>query len=91
MTLTIRRRSEGPEVVAAMRATDFSSSWPTFMQHDPVGELYDGEVDAVADYALLATDDGEPVAKAYSTPFAFGIDGRPSCPRTGGPSDPLAA
>jgi hypothetical protein len=42
----------------------------------PTGQLYYGKLDAVADYVLLATDGDEPVAKAYSTPFAFGITGR---------------
>jgi GNAT superfamily N-acetyltransferase len=81
--LTIHNRGQNPEIFKAVDHADFDRSWPTFMQKDPNGWLYYGAIDAVADYVLLATDGDEPVAKAYSAPFAFGIAGREELPDAG--------
>lgn len=83
MTLTIHNRGRDPEIFRGINHADFDRSWPIFMQNDPTAGLYYGELDAVADYVLLATDGDEPVAKAYSTPFAFGIKGREDLPDAG--------
>ena len=83
VSLTIHNRGEEPDIFRTVDHADFDRSWPMFMQQDPTGALYYGSLDTVADYVLLATDDDEPVAKAYSTPFAFGLDGRRTLPDTG--------
>ncbi|GAA3547864.1 hypothetical protein GCM10022222_34330 [Amycolatopsis ultiminotia] len=83
MALTMHNRGENPEIFRSVDHADFDRSWPIFMQKDPNGRLYYGELDTVADYVLLATDGDEPVAKAYSTPFAFGIPGRAELPDGG--------
>ena len=83
MALTIHNRGQNPEIFKTTNHADFDRSWPTFMQNDPTGQFYYGALDAVADYVLLATDGDEPVAKAYSTPFAFGIAGREELPDAG--------
>lgn len=79
----MHNRGQDPEIFKSVNHADFARSWPTFMQKDPNGRLYYGELDTVADYLLLATDGDEPVAKAYSTPFALGIEGRETLPDAG--------
>lgn len=79
----MHNRGRNPEIFRATNHADFARSWPIFMQQDPNAPLYYAELDTVADYVLLATDGDEPVAKAYSTPFAFGIAGREGLPDTG--------
>lgn len=83
MTLTIHNRGQNPEIFRTIEHADFDRSWPLFMQHDPTAALYYGNIDEVADYVLLATDGDEPVAKAYSAPFAFGVPGREGLPDGG--------
>lgn len=83
VALTIHNRGQEPELFTSLDHADFDRSWPLFMQQDPNAGLYYGEVDTVADYVLLAMDGDEPVAKAYSTPFAFGIPGREELPDAG--------
>lgn len=83
VALTIHNRGQDPEIFKSTNHADFSRSWPVFMQQDPNASLYYAELDAVADYVLLATDGEEPVAKAYSTPFAYGIPGREDLPDAG--------
>jgi len=83
VALTIHNRGQEPEIFRTISHADFSRSWPIFMQHDPNGRLYYGELDSVADYVLLATDGDEPVAKAYSAPFAFGFKEREELPAAG--------
>jgi GNAT superfamily N-acetyltransferase len=79
----MHNRSQEPELFKTVDHADFDRSWPLFMQHDPNARLYYGELDSVADYVLLATEGDEPVAKAYSTPFAFGGKGRETLPDGG--------
>src|SRR4051794_10122438 len=53
---------------------DMPNSWPEFMRHDPIGELFYGSVETrFSEFVLLAQDDaGEVVACGYSVPFALG-------------------
>jgi hypothetical protein len=84
VALTIHNRGQDPEIFRTVDHADFDRSWPLFMQNDPTGDLYYRDVDAVADYVLLATDgDGMPVAKAYSAPFGFGTGHRLELPDAG--------
>jgi GNAT superfamily N-acetyltransferase len=83
VALTIHNRGKNPGIFTTTNHADFARSWPVFMGQDPTARLYYGELDTVADYVLLATDGDEPVAKAYSTPFAFGIPGRETLPDAG--------
>lgn len=83
MALTTHIRAQEPELSAGLDHAAFDRSWPTFMQKSPVSQFYYGYIDAVVEYALLAMDAGEPVAKAYSVPFALGIPGREELPDAG--------
>lgn len=83
MAITVHNRAHDPDAFTGVDHADFDRSWPVFMQQDPTGQLYYGAIDAVADYVLLATDESGPVAKAYSTPFAFGSGSRTELPDRG--------
>jgi hypothetical protein len=83
VALTIHNRGQNPDIFTSVDHAEFDRSWPAFMHHDPTAGLYYGDASAVPDYVLLATDGDEPVAKAYATPFAFGIKGRERLPDGG--------
>lgn len=70
-------RGTRPELRDAVRAAPFGDSWPTFMQQDPVAGLYYDFTAEHGDYILVALDEGEPVAVAYSVPFVPRGDGLP--------------
>jgi len=61
----------------------FAGSWPEFMQHDPTAWLYYSFLTEQAEHVLLALDDGQPVAAAYSVGFAFPTEARPALPDAG--------
>ncbi len=69
--LTISVLADRPDLVDAVWA--MPNPWPEFMRHDPIGGLYYANVETrFAEYALVAHDDGEVVACAYSVPFLLG-------------------
>ena len=83
MTLAIRNRGQGSLLKDEVRKAGFDRSWPEFMQQSPVGPLFYGDLEPVADYQLVAMDGDEAVAAAYSVPFALGLEGREELPDTG--------
>src|ERR1043165_20760 len=75
-----------PDLRPAIFADEMQLSlWPEFMRHDPVANLYfaDAALDCYLDYVLVGLDDGKVVARAFSVPFCFGIEGRTELPDAG--------
>ncbi|WP_084961728.1 N-acetyltransferase [Thermoactinospora rubra] len=73
MALRITTLAERPELADAL--WDMAHSWPEFMMHDPLADLYYPVCARhYADYVLVADDDDEPgklVARACSVPFTM--------------------
>ncbi|MFD3426982.1 hypothetical protein [Nocardia fluminea] len=68
MPLTISVLADRPDLYDAF--TEMPDSWPEFMRHDPIGNLYYSMLDRFADYILVCQDEaGEVVGRAYSVPF----------------------
>ncbi|MEU4810218.1 hypothetical protein AB0H20_13565 [Nocardia fluminea] len=68
MPLTISVLADRPDLYDAF--TEMPDSWPEFMRHDPIGNLYYAMLDRFADYILVCQDEaGEVVGRAYSVPF----------------------
>jgi GNAT superfamily N-acetyltransferase len=65
VTLTQR-----PELIHAH--WDLTSSWPEFMLEDPIADLYYSQLDVWSDFALLALDGEEIIARGFSVGFALG-------------------
>lgn len=53
---------------------ELAASWPRFMLHDPVADLYYSQLDVWANHVLLAVDDDDIVARGLSVGFATGPD-----------------
>ena len=86
MSLQIVTLAERPDLRAAIFADEIQlSAFPEFMRHDPVADLYFAReaLDRYLDFVLAALDDGQLVARAFSVPFCFGIDGRNELPDAG--------
>src|ERR1051325_8353924 len=82
-TVTLRDR---PDLRAAIFADAMQLSlWPEFMRHDPIADLYfaDAALDRYLDFVLAGLDGDEVVARAFSVPFCFGIEGRTELPDAG--------
>lgn len=74
--------AERPDLADAHR--ELAASWPRFMLHDPVADLYYSQLDVWADHALLAIADNVVVARGFSVGFAMGEDlGRSELPSSG--------
>ena len=81
--VTLRKR---PDLRAAIFAEEIQlSAFPEFMRHDRVADLYyaPGCLDRYFDFVLAGLDDGKVVARAFSVPFAFNIEGRTELPDAG--------
>src|ERR1041384_34226 len=86
MALQIVTLAERPDLRAAIFADAMQLSlWPEFMRHDPVADLYYAEsaLDRYLDFVLVGLDGGDVVARAFSVPFCFGIEGRGELPDAG--------
>jgi hypothetical protein len=86
MALDIVTLRERPDLRAAIFADAMQGSlWPEFMRHDPVADLYFGDaaLDRYLDFVLVGVDGGNVVARAFSVPFAFTIEGRTELPDAG--------
>jgi GNAT superfamily N-acetyltransferase len=84
--LDIVTLAERPELRAAIFADEMQRSlWPEFMRHDPAADLYFAEaaLDRYLDFVLVGLADGQVVARAFSVPFRFGIEGRTDLPDAG--------
>lgn len=79
---TLRQR---PDLRAQVFASELDSVWPEFMQHDPAAHLYFAPsiLDQYLDYAFAGIAEGKVVARAFSVPFAFNVDGRAELPDAG--------
>ena len=79
---TLRER---PDLRPAIFLPDLQSVWPEFMRHDTTAELYfaPSQFEAYLDYAFAGVADGKVVARAFSVPFAFNVDGRDELPDGG--------
>jgi GNAT superfamily N-acetyltransferase len=63
---------------------EFAQAWPAFMYHDETGTLYYAEVATTyAQFAMLAIDDGGPVARSCSVPLYWDGDPTTSLPPDG--------
>ena len=94
MGLEIFTLRERPDLRPAIFLPDLQSVWPEFMRHDATAQLYfaPSQFEAYLDYAFAGVADGKVVARAFSVPFAFNVEGRDELPDGGlGPSDPLGA
>jgi GNAT superfamily N-acetyltransferase len=85
MGLEIFTLRERPDLRPLIFASELDSVWPEFMRHDPVAQLYFAPsiLDHYLDYAFAGVADGKVVARAFSVPFAFHIDGRAELPDGG--------
>jgi GNAT superfamily N-acetyltransferase len=84
--LVIASLAERPDFADALWS--FDGLWPTFMQQDPIADLFYARASTTyADYTLLAFEAREPsrpVARSCSVPFAMGDElGRPTLPEDG--------
>jgi len=86
MSLQIVTLSERPELRPAIFADAIQlPAFPEFMRHDPVADLYyaRGCLDRYLDYDLAGLEGEEVVARAFSVPFCFNIEGRGELPDAG--------
>ena len=85
MTLQIFTLRERPNLRAQVFASELQSVWPEFMRHDAASQLYYAPTvfDRYLDYAFAGVADGKVVARAFSVPFAFGVDDRIELPDSG--------
>jgi hypothetical protein len=88
--LVVATFSERPDLLGRVFDPKIESAVPEFMRHDPVGALYyaGGVLDGYREYGLVAfdpADPDQPVARAFSVPFAFcdGTSGRDELPDGG--------
>lgn len=74
-----------PELIDAVFSDELDAVWPAYMHHDPAAKLYfrQPNFDHYLDYAFAGIADGEVVGRAFSIPFAFGIEGRSELPDAG--------
>ena len=84
MALEIFTLRERPDL-RPLIFSDLESVWPEFMRHDAAAHLYfaPSMFDRYLDYAFAGVAGGKVVARAFSVPFAFNIDGRAELPDGG--------
>ena len=84
MALEIFTLRERPDL-RPLIFSDLESVWPEFMRHDAAAHLYfaPSMLDRYLDYAFAGVAGGKVVARAFSVPFAFNIDGRAELPDGG--------
>jgi GNAT superfamily N-acetyltransferase len=85
MNLEIFTLRERPDLRPLIFASDLESVWPEFMRQDAAAQLYFAPslFDLYLDFAFAGVADGKVVARAFSVPFAFNIDGRAELPDGG--------
>ena len=85
LDLEIFTLRERPDLRPAIFLPDLQSVWPEFMRHDATAKLYfaPSQFEAYLDYAFAGVADGKVVARAFSVPFAFNVDGRDELPDGG--------
>jgi GNAT superfamily N-acetyltransferase len=86
MALDVVTLRERPDLRNATFADDMQlATWPEFMRHDPVADLYfaTSALDRYLDFVLVGLEGGQVVARAFSVPFTFEIEGRTELPDAG--------
>jgi hypothetical protein len=85
MTLQIFTLRERPDLRPVVFSQEFESLWPEFMGHDAAAKLYfePTAFDSYLDYAFAGIAADKVVARAFSVPFAFKVDGRTELPDGG--------
>ena len=85
MALEIFTLRERPDLRPLIFSSELQSVWPEFMRHDAAAQLYfaPSMFDRYLDYAFAGVAGGKVVARAFSVPFAFAIDGRAELPDGG--------
>ena len=85
MGLEIFTLRERPDLRPLIFSSDLESVWPEFMRHDAAAHLYFAPsiFDRYLDYAFVGVAEGKVVARAFSVPFVFNIDGRAELPDGG--------
>src|SRR4051812_11655828 len=86
MSLQIVTLRERPDLRTAIFADEIQlPAFPEFMRHDPVADLYyvSAALDRYVDFVLIGLDAGMVVARAFSVPFAFNVEGRTELPDAG--------
>src|SRR5258705_13981109 len=85
MALEIFTLRERPDLRPLIFSAELDSVWPEFMRHDAAAQLYfaPSRFDRYLDYAFVGVAEGKVVARAFSVPFAFNIDGRAELPDGG--------
>jgi GNAT superfamily N-acetyltransferase len=85
MGLEIFTLRERPDLRPLIFSPEFESVWPEFMRQDAAAHLYFAPsiFDLYLDYAFVGVAEGKVVARAFSVPFAFNIDGRAELPDGG--------
>ena len=88
--LAVATFAQRPDLLKKVFDPEIQSAVPEFMRHDPVGALYygDEQLDCYREFGLVAIDPAQPdqpVARAFSVPFAFrdGTKGREELPDGG--------
>jgi len=85
MGLEIFTLRERPDLRPLVFAPELESVWPEYMRNDAAAHLYFAPsiFDSYLDYAFAGVAEGKVVARAFSVPFAFDIDGRAELPDGG--------
>jgi GNAT superfamily N-acetyltransferase len=86
MPLDIVTLRERPDLRAGIFADEIQlPAFPEFMRHDAVADLYyaSAALDRYVDFVLVGLEGGTVVARAFSVPFAFHIEGRTELPDAG--------
>src|SRR5438552_17512210 len=85
MALEIFTLRERPDLRPLIFSSDLQSVWPVFMRHDAAAHLYFAPsiLDRYLDDVFVSVAGGKVVARAFSVPFAFNIDGRAELPDGG--------
>jgi len=85
MGLEIFTLWERPDLRPLIFGSDLDSVWPEFMRHDPVAHLYfaPSMLDWYCDCAFAGLIGDKVVARAFSVPFVFNIEGSTELPDGG--------
>ena len=83
MGIVITTQAERPHLREQAGGPQWEDAWPTFMDYDPIADLYYNDTTRFARQVIYATDGDEVVAKGYSIPFAYPTERRQELPDGG--------
>jgi hypothetical protein len=81
--VVVTTMAERPHLREQAGGPQWEDSWPEFMDHDPVADLYYSDTSRWAKHIIYATDGDELIAKGYTIPFAFPTERRQELPDGG--------